>query len=103
MVLSLPLRACHGKQMTLVVRFSQPGRIMDDIEIPTHGNETIGMARRYILRRIKAGATQHVKLDLYFNGEVLDPTEDRRLIADLMLTDKIVRPSIYQKIIFHVN
>uniref|UniRef100_A0A146LHV0 ubiquitinyl hydrolase 1 n=3 Tax=Lygus hesperus TaxID=30085 RepID=A0A146LHV0_LYGHE len=86
----LPLyRACRGKQMTLIVRFSQPGRMMDDIEIPTHGNETVGMARRYILRRIKAGATQHVKLDLYFNNDLLDPTEDRKLIGELLFCDKI--------------
>lgn len=64
---------------------------MDDIEIQTHGNETVGLARRFILRRIKAGSAQHVKLDLYFNGELLDPSDDRKLLADLYFADKIVR------------
>lgn len=87
----LPLyRAYRGKQVTLLVRFSQPGRILDDIEIPTHGNETIGLARRFILRRIKAGSAQHVKLDLYFNGDLLDPSDDRKLLADLHFADKIL-------------
>uniref|UniRef100_A0A224XFS3 Putative ubiquitin carboxyl-terminal hydrolase faf-x n=1 Tax=Panstrongylus lignarius TaxID=156445 RepID=A0A224XFS3_9HEMI len=87
----LPLyRAYRGKQVTLIVRFSQPGRVLDDIEIQTHGNETVGVARRFILRRLKAGATQHVKLDLYFNGELLDPSEDRRLLGELHFSDKIL-------------
>lgn len=53
------------------------------------------MARRFILRRLKAGATQHVKLDLYFNGELLDPSEDRRLLGELHFSDKIVNFHIF--------
>ncbi|XP_014240200.1 probable ubiquitin carboxyl-terminal hydrolase FAF-X [Cimex lectularius] len=87
----LPLyRAYRGKQVSLTVRFSQPGRMMDDVELQTHANETVGIARRYILKRSKAGATQHVKLDLYFNGELLDPSDDRRLLGELSFSEKIL-------------
>ncbi|BES97389.1 ubiquitin carboxyl-terminal hydrolase [Nesidiocoris tenuis] len=87
----LPLyRACRGKQMTLIVRFAHPGRMTDDIEISTHGNETIGMARRHIIRRLKSVPSQHVKIDLFFNGELLDPAEDRKLLSDLIFADKIL-------------
>ncbi|KAL1140578.1 hypothetical protein AAG570_000508 [Ranatra chinensis] len=88
---NLPLyRACRGKQVTLIIRFSQPGRMMDDVEIQTHSNETLGMARRCVLRRIKAGAAQHIKLDLYYNGDLLDPGDDRKLLSELPLSDKMV-------------
>lgn len=35
-------RACRGKLVTLVVRFPNQGRQVDDIEIWSHTNETIG-------------------------------------------------------------
>jgi hypothetical protein len=69
--------------------------MMDDVEIQTHSNETLGMARRCVLRRIKAGAAQHVKLDLYFNGDLLDPSEDRKLLSEISFAEKMV-------IIFHL-
>jgi len=35
-------RACRGKLVTLIVRFPSQGRQVDDIEIWSHTNETIG-------------------------------------------------------------
>ena len=61
---------------------------MDDIEIWSHTNETIGAVRRHILHRVKASS--NVKVDLYVNGEILDPSEDKRLISQIPLRDKMV-------------
>lgn len=40
--ISVFFRACRGKLATLVVRFPNQGRQVDDIEIWSHTNETIG-------------------------------------------------------------
>ncbi|KAL4220567.1 putative ubiquitin carboxyl-terminal hydrolase FAF-X [Mactra antiquata] len=85
----LPLsRACRGKLVTLVVRFPNQGRQVDDIEIWSHTNETIGAVRRHILHRVKANT--NVKVDLYVNGEILEPGEDKRLISQVPLRDKML-------------
>ncbi|XP_053404353.1 probable ubiquitin carboxyl-terminal hydrolase FAF-X isoform X2 [Mercenaria mercenaria] len=85
----LPLsRACRGKLVTLVVRFPNQGRQVDDIEIWSHTNETIGAVRRHILHRVKANT--NVKVDLYVNGEILEPGEDKRLISQIPLRDKML-------------
>ena len=81
-------RACRGKLVTLVVRFPNQGRQVDDIDIWSHTNDTIGAVRRHILHRVKASS--NVKVDLYVNGEILDPSEDKRLISQIPLRDKMV-------------
>ncbi|KAF4521158.1 hypothetical protein B566_EDAN017868 [Ephemera danica] len=84
----LPLhRACRGKHLSLLVRFSNPGRPLDDVEVSTHSNDTLGALRRQVLRRIKA-SPQTVKLDLFLNGELLDTGDDRKLLAHIPLRDK---------------
>ncbi|XP_054272313.1 probable ubiquitin carboxyl-terminal hydrolase FAF-X isoform X2 [Macrosteles quadrilineatus] len=87
----LPLhRACRGKHLGLVVRFTTPGRQGgDDVDVHTHSNDTVGSVRRQVLRRIKA-AGSNVKLDLYNNGDLLDPGDDRRLLSQLPIRDKTV-------------
>lgn len=68
-----------------------PGRQADELELLTHSNDTIGSIRRQVLRRIKA-AGSNVKLDLFINGDVLDPGEDRKLLSQLPHRDnKLVR------------
>lgn len=77
--------------MPTTVRFSMPGRQADELELLTHSNDTIGSIRRQVLRRIKA-AGSNVKLDLFINGDVLDPGEDRKLLSQLPHRDnKMVR------------
>lgn len=83
----LPLsRACRGKLVTLIVRFPSQGRQMDDIDIWSHTNDTIGQVRRQVLCKIKASS--NIKVDLYANGELLDPVEDKRLISQIPLREK---------------
>ncbi|XP_025080256.1 LOW QUALITY PROTEIN: probable ubiquitin carboxyl-terminal hydrolase FAF-X [Pomacea canaliculata] len=85
----LPLsRACRGKLVTLKVRFPNQGRQVEDIEIWSHHNETVGAVRRHILQRLKANA--NVKVDLYINGEQIDASEDKKLISQIPLRDKTV-------------
>lgn len=85
----LPLhRACHGKHMSLIVRFSSPNRQVEDMEFFTHSNDTLMSLRKNILRRIKPGV--HCKLELYINGEPLDPADDRKLLAQIPIRDKTV-------------
>ncbi|XP_073726699.1 ubiquitin carboxyl-terminal hydrolase 9X-like isoform X2 [Misgurnus anguillicaudatus] len=84
----LPMsRAFRGKHITLVVRFPNQGRQMDDLDIWSHTNDTVGSVRRCILSRIKANST-HTKAELFIGGEVVDPADDRRLIGHLNLKDK---------------
>lgn len=85
----LPLhRACHGKHLSLIVRFSSPSRQVEDLELYTHSNDTLASLRKYILRRIKPGI--HCKLELFVNGEPLDPTDDRKLLSQIPIRDKMV-------------
>ncbi|KAK7155926.1 hypothetical protein R3I93_010558 [Phoxinus phoxinus] len=84
----LPMsRAFRGKHISLVVRFPNQGRQVDDLDIWSHTNDTIGSVRRCVLSRIKANST-HTKVELFIGGEVVDPAEDRRLIGQLNLKDK---------------
>lgn len=82
-------RAARGKHLALIIRFANPARNVDDIEIFTHTNDTLASLRRQILRRIKAGGT-NVKLDLYINGESLEQADDRKLLSQIPLRDKMV-------------
>ncbi|KAM9709605.1 ubiquitin carboxyl-terminal hydrolase 9X isoform 4-T4 [Menidia menidia] len=84
----LPMsRAFRGKHITLIVRFPNQGRQVDDLDIWSHTNDTIGSVRRAILNRIKANAA-HTKIELFIGGEVVDPADDRKLIGQLNLKDK---------------
>ncbi|KZC06489.1 putative ubiquitin carboxyl-terminal hydrolase FAF-X [Dufourea novaeangliae] len=86
----LPLhRAVRGKHLSLIIRFANPGLNVDDIDIFTHSNDTLGSLRRQILRRIKANGS-NVKLDLFLNGESLDPADDRKLLSQTPLRDKML-------------
>uniref|UniRef100_A0A6I8RWE9 ubiquitinyl hydrolase 1 n=1 Tax=Xenopus tropicalis TaxID=8364 RepID=A0A6I8RWE9_XENTR len=84
----LPMsRAFRGKHITLVVRFPNQGRQVEDLDIWSHTNDTIGSVRRCILNRIKANSA-HTKVELFIGGELIDPSEDRKLIGQLNLKDK---------------
>jgi hypothetical protein len=82
-------RACRGKHLALLVRFSNPGRAVDDVDIFTHSNDTLASLRRQILRRIKASGA-NVKMDLFINGELLDAVDDRKQLSQIPLRDKMV-------------
>lgn len=91
----LPLhRACRGKHVTLIIRFSSPNRQVDDLELFTHSNDTLASLRRQILRRIKPGV--HCKLELFVNGEPLDTADDRKLLSQVQIRDKMVSVFVYE-------
>ncbi|XP_039296311.1 LOW QUALITY PROTEIN: probable ubiquitin carboxyl-terminal hydrolase FAF-X [Nilaparvata lugens] len=86
----LPLhRSSRGKHMGIIVRISYPGRQAEDVEMLTHSNDTIGSIRRQILKRMKTSGPS-LKVDLFVNGDLLDPAEDRRLLSQLPIRDKTV-------------
>ncbi|XP_076659536.1 ubiquitin carboxyl-terminal hydrolase-like faf [Halictus rubicundus] len=86
----LPLhRATRGKHLSLIIRFANPGLNVDDVDIFTHSNDTLGSLRRQILRRIKANGS-NVKLDLFLNGDLLEPTDDKKLLSQTPLRDKML-------------
>lgn len=82
-------RAFRGKHISLVVRFPNQGRQVDDLDIWSHTNDTIGSVRRCILNRIKANSA-HTKIELFIGGEIVDPADDRKLIGQLNIKDKTV-------------
>lgn len=76
--------------MSMIVRFANTGRQPDDMEMVMHGNMTVGCLRKQILRKLKAIAN-NLKVELYANGEMLDPIDDRRLISEIpAIKDKSV-------------
>lgn len=83
-------RAFRGKHITLIVRFPNQGRQVDDLDIWSHTNDTIGSVRRCILNRIKANSA-HTKIELFIGGDIIDPADDRKLIGQLNLKDKTVQ------------
>lgn len=96
----LPLhRACRGKHMILLIRFSSSNRQVDDMELFTHSNDTLASLRKLILRRVKPGI--HCKLELFVNGEPLDPADDRKLLSQIPLRDKMVSLLLLELCKFH--
>lgn len=63
------------------------------MDIFTHSNDTVASLRRQVLRRIKASGS-NVKLDLFVNGELLDPADDRKLLSQVPLRDKMVSGAV---------
>ena len=74
--------------MLLKIRFPSQNRQGDDVEIWSHSNETVGQVRRHVLQRVKAGP--NVKLELFLNAEPIDTSEDKKLISQIQLRDKMV-------------
>uniref|UniRef100_H2QZC4 Ubiquitin specific peptidase 9, Y-linked n=1 Tax=Pan troglodytes TaxID=9598 RepID=H2QZC4_PANTR len=81
------LRAFRGKHLSLIVRFPNQGRQVDELDIWSHTNDTIGSVRRCIVNRIKANVA-HTKIELFVGGELIDSEDDRKLIGQLNLKDK---------------
>lgn len=78
----------------MIVRFANTGRQPEDMEVVMHGNMTVTCLRKQILRKLKAVAN-NLKIELYANGEMLDPIDDKRLISEIpAIKDKSV--SIYR-------
>uniref|UniRef100_UPI00358FF293 ubiquitin carboxyl-terminal hydrolase 9X-like n=1 Tax=Myxine glutinosa TaxID=7769 RepID=UPI00358FF293 len=88
----LPMgRAFRGKHVALLVRFPNQARQLEDLDIWSHTNDTVGAVRRYIATRTKAGSGSgggHAKVELYVGGEPVDPADDRKLIGQLNIKDK---------------
>ncbi|KAG1670256.1 putative ubiquitin carboxyl-terminal hydrolase FAF-X [Nymphon striatum] len=87
----LPMARAHrGKHVTLTVRFSNQGRQVDDLEIWSHTNDTLGLVRRQVLNRVvkSSNITANVKIELYLNTELIDSSEDKKVISQIPLRDK---------------
>ena len=72
---------CHRYTTVIAVffRFPNQGRQVDDLEIFSHTNETLGSVRRQILQRLKGNPT-NVKLELFLNADVIDTADDRKIL-----------------------
>jgi ubiquitin carboxyl-terminal hydrolase 9/24 len=93
----LPMaRAFRGVQLMLTIKFPNQGRQMEDVEIWTHANDSLYNIRRQILAQVKATNASSMKVDLYLNGEIIDPNTVK-LISQLKLKDKaILTGKLYQ-------
>ena len=94
----IPLfRAPRGKQVGLVFRFpAQQGgtgaggrQQCDEVDIWSHTNETLASLRRQILQRHKV-SPNNVKVELYMNGDIIDTSEDRKILGDTCIKDKTI-------------
>ncbi|XP_023293279.2 probable ubiquitin carboxyl-terminal hydrolase FAF isoform X1 [Lucilia cuprina] len=88
----LPLvRATRGKYTSLYIRFQNPGRPIDDIEIITHNNEMVSSFKRNLLKRIKGTSTANIKVDLYYNnGELIDIGDEINPLSQYSIRDKMI-------------
>lgn len=80
-------RAFHGKHLSLTIRFPNQGKQVDDLDILSHTNDTVGSIRRHILSRIKANIA-HKNIELSVGGELIGFEDDRKPIGQLNLKDK---------------
>lgn len=88
----LPLcRSYRGKHMVLIIRFQCQGRQqLDDIEIVTHSNEMVVSFKRNLLKRIKGAAAANVKIDFYYNDNLIEMNDDRSPIGSYNIRDKML-------------
>ncbi|XP_066928951.1 ubiquitin carboxyl-terminal hydrolase 9X-like [Clytia hemisphaerica] len=82
-------RAFRGKQLCLYIRFSPQNRQIEDFEVWSHDNESLASLRRTIYNRLKM-SSQNIKLDIYINGELLNPFDDKKFIGELQVKDRAV-------------
>ncbi|XP_076067071.1 ubiquitin carboxyl-terminal hydrolase-like faf isoform X3 [Oratosquilla oratoria] len=86
----LPLaRASRGKHLSLLIRFPVQGRQPDELEVWTHTNDTMGSVRRQVLHRLKSTAP-NVKVELYLNADPIDQADDKKVLSQIPLRDKMV-------------
>ena len=62
---------------------------MDDLEIYTHTNDTLASVKRQIIQRLKGNPSQ-IKVELKYEGELIDSSEDRKILLNLPFRDKVV-------------
>ncbi|XP_068152261.1 probable ubiquitin carboxyl-terminal hydrolase FAF isoform X1 [Drosophila tropicalis] len=88
----LPLsRVTRGKNTSLYIRFQNPGRPIDDIEIVTHSNETMAAFKRNLLKRIKGTSTANIKVDLFYtNGELIEVSDEINPLYQYTIRDKMI-------------
>lgn len=88
----LPLmRATRGKHTSLYIRFQNPGRPIEDIEVITHNNEMMSAFRRNLLKRIKGTYAANIKVDFYYNnGEPIDIQDDINPLSQYTIRDKML-------------
>lgn len=82
-------RSFRAKQLCLYIRFTPQNRQIEDFEIWSHTNESFASLRRSIYNRLKM-SSQSIKLDIFSNGELLNTSEDKKLIGELQIKDRMV-------------
>nr|NP_733455.1 fat facets, isoform C [Drosophila melanogaster]AAN14291.1 fat facets, isoform C [Drosophila melanogaster] len=87
----LPLsRVTRGKNTILYIRFQNPGRSIDDMEIVTHSNETMAAFKRNLLKRIKGTSTANIKVDLFYaNDEMIGVSDEINPLYQYTIRDKM--------------
>lgn len=88
----LPLsRVTRGKNTSLYIRFQNPGRHIDDIEVTTHSNETVASFKRNLLKRIRGNSPANIKIDLFYNnGELIEISDEINPLYQYAIRDKMI-------------
>ena len=73
----------------IIFRFPNQGRQMDDLEIYTHTNDTLASVKRQIIQRLKGNPSQ-IKVELKYEGELIDSSDDRKILLNLPFRDKAI-------------
>ena len=62
---------------------------MDDLDIYTHTNDTLASVKRLIIQRLKGNPSQ-IKVELKYEGELIDSSDDRKILLNLPFRDKAI-------------
>lgn len=90
---NLPLsRASSGKQIRFYIRFQNPVRPVDDMEITGDTNETLSDFKRFnLMKKCDLAKFANIKVDLFYNnGEPIEITDDTKPLSHYNIRDKTV-------------
>ncbi|OQV21658.1 putative ubiquitin carboxyl-terminal hydrolase FAF-X [Hypsibius exemplaris] len=90
-------RATYGAGFYVTIKSNPNHTRPEEIELVTHTNDTIGGLRRQIYQRYRVSPGV-MKLDLFYNNELLQQQHDRRLFTDLGFDHTLERPIITVKV-----
>ena len=86
-------RSARGRPLTFIIKPTLAhNRSVEDFEVFSHSNDTVGSVRRQILSRMMQmhSHQQTISIDIGVNGELLPGEEDFRQVVTVPLKDKSI-------------
>lgn len=71
--------------MHFIVKLNVSNRVVDEISLFSHTNETIDTLRQSIVKKLKSPYGPDTKIDIYANGQPLKRVHDEKAIHEVDL------------------